>query len=119
MSAILTKEEVSTVVNARRILRQNGLDPNMDVKSLCDIVGISRKTGYKWADENHVPELSHQINSLESELKTQEEARSSAEKKVSDLRFEVDCHKAAWEIHGVDDLLVKKKDIRSRKSKKQ
>ena len=116
--AVLTKEEVSTVVNARRILRQKGLDPNTDVKTLCGEVGKSRKTVYKWADRYHVPDLSQKINDLESKVKIQEETLANAEKEHVDLRFKVDCHKAAWEIHGVDELLLKKKDRKSRKNKK-
>ncbi len=119
MSAVFTKEEVSTVVNARRILRQKGLDPNTDVKTLCDEAGISRKTGYQWADERHVSDLSTKVSDLELALKHQAEARTADEKEIGDLRFKVDCHEAAWEIHGVDELLLKKKNIKRPKSKKQ
>ena len=118
MSAVLTKEEVSAVVNARRILREKGLDPNTDVKTLCHEAGISRKTGYKWADEHHISDLLKKVNSLESELKRQEKQRASVEKETADLRFKLECREVAWEIHGVDEFLSKKKDMKGRKSKR-
>ena len=109
MSKRLTKEEVSEVINGRRILRAKGLDPNTDVKTLCLEAGISRKTGYKQADEYLVSDVSNKNKRLESELKHQEEKYAVAEKENADLRFKLNCHEAAWEIHGVDELLSKKK----------
>ena len=117
MSMELTKEEVSTVINGRRILREKGLDPNMDVKTFCQEAGISRKTGYQWADEHIVSDLSEKIKSFESELNLQGEKCSESEKENADLRFKIECNEAAWEIHGVDKLLLKKKGIIRRKSR--
>lgn len=116
MSVKLTKEELSTIVNGRRILREKGLDPNMDVKTLCREAGISRKTGYKWADQHVVSDLSEKNKRIESELKRQEKKRAADKKELSDLRFKLDCHQAAWDIHEVDEWLSKKKDIKRRKN---
>ncbi len=119
MSISLAKEEVSTVVNSRRILREKGIDPNTDVKTLCRKAGISRKTGYKWANEQVVSDLVERINALEADLSRACEKSVAAEKEHADLRFRLECREAAWEIHGVEELLSKKKDIRKRKSAKQ
>ncbi len=116
MSMELTKQEVSTVINGRRILREKGLDPNTDVKTFCQEAGISRKTGYQWADEHIVSDLSEKIKSFESTLNIQEEKRAESEKENADLRFKIECQEAAWEIHGIDKLLLKKKGIIQGKS---
>ena len=116
MSIKLTKEELATIVNGRRILREKGLDPNMDVKTLCQEAGISRKTGYQWANENIVSDLSEKNKCLESKLKSHEEKCAAVEKEADDLKFKLDCREAAWEIHGVDDWLSKKKSVKPRKN---
>ena len=116
MSIKLTKEELSTVVNGRRILRKKGLNPNTDVKTLCQEAGISRKTGYQWADEHIVSDLLKKNKSFESELNRQKEKSATAEKESADLRFKIECHQVAMEIHGIDKHLLKKKGIIKRKS---
>ncbi len=114
----LTKEELATVVNGRRILRKKGLNPNTDVKTLCQEAGISRKTGYQWADEHIVSDLLKKNKSFESELNLQEEKCAVSEKEIADLRFKIECHQVALEIHGIDKHLLKKKGIIKRKSGK-
>jgi len=116
MSIKLTKEELSTIVNGRRILREKGLEPNTDVKTLCQEAGISRKTGYQWAGEHIVSDLSEKINRLGSELKRHEKKCAATEKENGDLKFKLDCREAAWEIHGVDEWVSKKKSSKPRKS---
>lgn len=45
MSMSLTPEQVAIIIRARRLLKEKGLSPDTDVKTLCGEVGISRKTG--------------------------------------------------------------------------
>ncbi len=85
MSMKLTKEEVAAVINGRRILREKGFDPNTDVKTFCREAGISRKTGYQWANEHVVSDLSGKIKNFESELNIQEEKCAESEKENADV----------------------------------
>ena len=36
------------MIRARRLLKEKGLSPDTDIKSLCEEAGVSRKTGYQW-----------------------------------------------------------------------
>jgi len=38
------------LIRSRKILKARGLPRDADVKSICEAAGISRKTGYQWAD---------------------------------------------------------------------
>jgi len=38
------------LIKSRQVLRARGLKLDADVKTICEAAGISRKTGYKWAD---------------------------------------------------------------------
>jgi len=51
MSESLTPEEVAILIKARRIQKDKGLDKDFDVKSVCETAGVSRKTGYQWAEK--------------------------------------------------------------------
>jgi transposase len=118
MSSKLSPEEVAVMIRARQISKDKGLDPNSDVKTICQKAGISRKTGYQWAKKYSSPqeakkaELGEELN----QLKVRHEALI---KSYDDLRFENEGRKLAWEIHGVDEFLASKKNIMpSKKSKK-
>lgn len=117
MSEVLTPEEVAIVIHARRLLREKGLSPDMDVKSLCQKAGISRKTGYQWEKQF---DLSH----CEQERLLREHEQLKAEyeklkKDFSDIRWENEGRKVAWEIHEVDKLLAEKKSTMARDKKKR
>jgi DNA polymerase/3'-5' exonuclease PolX len=51
MSESLTPEEVAILIKARRIQKDKDLDKDFDVKSVCETAGVSRKTGYQWAEK--------------------------------------------------------------------
>ncbi len=112
MSDKLSREEVATIIRARQISRGKGLDPNADVKTICEQVEISRKTGYLWAkkysgmSEGKEAALSDQLNQLEMKYE-------AIKKSYDDLRFENEGRKLAWEIHGVDEFLASKKTLYS------
>lgn len=103
-------EEVALLVQAKKKLRAKGLPVDADVKTICEAAGISRKTGYGWAEkleqtfggeQNHLQEEVASLRAENKELKRDNE----------DLRFENEGRKLAWKIHHVDELLREKKDI--------
>ncbi len=51
MPGMLSAEEVATLIRARRILKEKQLPKDLDVKAICEMAGVSRKTGYQWAAE--------------------------------------------------------------------
>jgi hypothetical protein len=117
MPEVLTPGDVAIVIHARRLLKEKGLSPDTDVKSLCQKAGISRKTGYQW--EKQI-DLSH----CEQERLLQEHEKLKAEheklkKDFSDIRWENEGRKVAWEIHEVDKLLAEKKSTMARDKKKK
>ncbi|NOQ47219.1 MAG: hypothetical protein GQ559_11230 [Desulfobulbaceae bacterium] len=77
----------------------------IDVSGICDQAGISRKTGYQWAEKLE------QHESLEEQLKEElAQARAEHEKlkrDFADVGFVNRGRKPAWEIHKVDELLGK------------
>ncbi len=117
MSDTLTSEEVATVIRARRLLREKGLSPNTDVKTLCDKVGISRKTGYQW--EKCLETARNQEADLHRELEHIKAAHEKLKKDYDDIRFENEGRKIAWEIHEVDAFLAEKKSILKKSKKKK
>jgi len=59
----LTPEEVALLIRSKKILNAKGLPRNIDVSGICELAGISRKTGYQWAEKFE------QHESLEEQLK--------------------------------------------------
>lgn len=113
----LTPQEVAVLIRARRLLKEKGLSPDTDIKSLCEEAGISRKTGYQW-------EKQLDLAGCEDEVLRREHRQLTAEfeklkKDYSDVRFENEGRKVAWEIHEVDKLLAEKKSITVRGKKKK
>ena len=89
----------------------------MDVTTICDIAGVSRKTGYQWANglklADDTPEaLSQQMSQLKSE-------HEQLKERCRRLEIENEGHRLAWEIHGVDELLATKKNIIHKVKKKK
>jgi transcriptional regulator with XRE-family HTH domain len=112
----LTPEEVSVLIRARRLLKEKGLAPDTDVKTLCEKAGISRKTGYQW--EKRMRDSSKDIKLREAfdRLKVEHE---KLKKDYGDVRWENEGRKIAWEIHEVDALLAEKKSTIARNKKKK
>ena len=45
MNKDLSQEEVGVLIRGKKILRAKGLPMDADVKSICEVAGVSRKTG--------------------------------------------------------------------------
>lgn len=117
MSENLTFEEVATVIRCRQILKDKGLPRDADVTTVCREAGISRKTGYQWAQKFGDPS-GVQDDTLRRELDRLKAEHAKLKAKHEDLCIENEGRKLAWEIHGVDDLLAKKNTMVSRKRRK-
>ncbi len=109
-------EEVAVMIRARQLLKKYGLAPDADIKTICENVGTSRKTGYQWAQKYlDKPEGEEEIPRSEFEsLRAEHEA---LEKAFDDLRFENEGRKIAWKIHGGDLIAGKKKLSRNLKKR--
>jgi transposase-like protein len=112
-------EEIATLIRGRKILKAKGLAKDADVKKICEEAGISRKTGYEWANKleekkgSEVDDLEERFNRLQSE-------HEELLKRYDDVRFENEGRKLAWKIHGVEELLANKKNtIKPRKKRKR
>lgn len=115
MTEKLTPEEVAILVRARKIANAKGLDKGADVKTICETAGISRKTGYQWADKlTKAPDKGNA-----EKLARLQAAHEELEKKYEWVCFENEGRKLAWEIHGVDELLETKKNTTARNKKKK
>jgi transcriptional regulator with XRE-family HTH domain len=113
----LTPQEVAILIRARRLLKEKGLSPDTDIKSLCEEAGISRKTGYQWEKQLDLARCEDEALRREhNQLKAEHE---KLKKDYSDIRFENEGRKVAWEIHEVDKLLAEKKSIMDRSKKKK
>jgi len=118
MSSNLTADEVAQVIKARKILKTRGLSPDTDVKTICQAAGISRKTGYQWA--NKIERFSDsQEQALREELERLKAEHEDLKKRFDDVRFENEGRKVAWEIHEVDKLLAEKKSTMGKGKKRK
>ena len=118
MSAKLNPEEVATLIKARKILNAQGLAPDTDVKTICQAAGISRKTGYQWA--NKLVESSDlKEQALREQLEQLRSQHEDLKKRLDDVSFENEGRKLAWEIHEIDKLLVEKKNTMNKTKKKK
>jgi len=97
------------LIRGRKILRARGLKLDTDVKAICKAAGISRKTGYQWAEQAG-PEEQKQRDALQEEVDRLEAEKKEMEKRYNDILFENEGRKLAWEIHGVDELIRLKKN---------
>lgn len=118
MNENLSRDEVALLIRGRRILRDRGLKLDADVKTICEAAGVSRKTGYQWA-ERFGPEAQERENRLQEELARLRAEKALLEKHNDDLNFENEGHKLAWEIHGVDEWIRSKKKASSFGQKKK
>lgn len=121
MNGNLSREEVGILIRGKKILRAKGLPMDADVKSICEVAGISRKTGYQWADKLEPAakqnEVEHNLRQETDRLKAE---HAELEKRYDDLRFENEGRKIAWRIHGVDEFIAGKKNTsNSRKKQKR
>ena len=108
MSVEMTAEEVSIMIRARQLFREKGLAPNADISEICQAAGISRKTGYQWA-EKHAENDSDRQKPIENELTQIQAEHAKLKKEFDQISLENRGHKLAWDIHGVDAYLASKK----------
>lgn len=85
------------------------------MKAICEAGGISRKTGYQWAEKlGQGP--TEEERRLREELRQLEAENEEWGQRYEQERFENEGRKLAWQIHGVDELLAAKKNTtKSRK----
>lgn len=118
MNDELSPDEVAILIRGRKILKTKGLPKDTDVKRICEEAGISRKTGYQWANkleqknDSEVDEFKEQFNRLQAE-------HEGLKKRYDDVRFENEGRKLAWQIHGVDELLAQKKSTTKTRRKRK
>jgi hypothetical protein len=113
----LTPEELAIVIRSRQILKDKGLPRDADVTTVCRESGISRKTGYQWANKFGDPS-GVQDDALRQEFDRLKAEHAKLKKDYEDVCIENEGRKLAWEIHGVDDMLAKKNTMVSRKRRK-
>ena len=118
MSEALSPEEVAVMIRARQIEKAKGLAKEADVSSICKAAGISRKTGYQWA-QKYSPDACHTQKEFKEQISHLEAERRRLEKELDEVQFENEGRKLAWEIHRVDELLAEKKNSHDKGKKKK
>ena len=117
MTDHLSPEEVALLIRARKLLKEKGLAKGVDVKTICEIAGVSRKTGYQWANGLKFAEDPPDVHTQEMlRIKSEHE---QLKERCRDLEIENEGHRLAWKIHGVDELLAAKKNIIHKAKKKK
>ena len=112
-------EDIGTLIRGRKILKAKGLPKDADVKKICEEAGISRKTGYQWANKLEGKKES-EVDDLEEQYKRLQAEHEELKKRYDDVRFENEGRKLAWEIHDIDELLATKKNTtKARKKRKR
>ena len=112
MNKDLSQDEVGILIRGKKILRAKGLPMDADVTSICETAGISRKTGYQWADKlESAGSQSEEANRLRQENERLKEEYAELKKHCEDLRFENEGRKIAWKIHGIDEFIADKKKL--------
>ncbi len=100
-------------------MRAKGFDKDVDVSTICQTAGISRKTGYQWA-ERYVNSPEDPDGQLSQKLCRVEAEHEALKKLYDDVCFENEGRKLAWDIHGVDEMLrLKKNTTGSQKNTKR
>ncbi|MBM9538643.1 hypothetical protein [Desulfobulbus alkaliphilus] len=118
MADELTPEEVALLIRARKLANAKGLPRDLDVTGICGQAGISRKTGYQWADR--LNSAANEAEELRQELSRIKEEHKKLTQLFDDVNFENEGRKLAWKIHRVDELLAEKKTLhKSRKNRRQ
>ena len=118
MAEKLTPEEVAILIQGRKILKTKGLGKDVDVKTICEAAGISRKTGYEWATKL-ISASARDDDELSKELVQLKAEHEQLKQRYDDVRFENEGRKLAWEIHGVDELLRAKKNTTAKRKRKK
>ncbi len=114
----LSPEEVAILIRARQIQKDKGLIDDMDISGICKAAGISRKTGYQWA-EKHLSAAAREQKALEERLTRLQSEYDKLKQDFDQVSFENRGRKLAWEIHGVEELLAAKKNTSAKNKKKK
>jgi len=80
----------------------------VNVSGICEAAGISRKTGYEWAEKAIETSVKMQKD-LEGELERLKAEHEKLKADFDQVSFENDGRKLAWEIHEVDKWVASKK----------
>lgn len=115
----LSREDVAVLIRARQLSKQAGINPDANIKAICEEAGISRKTGYQWADKLGDGFSGDREQELLTDLDRMKIEKERLEKELADAQFEIEGRKLAWEIHRVDELLEKKKGLTTNRKKKR
>jgi transposase len=103
----LSEEEVAALIRARKIVNDKKLPKYMDITKICEAAGISRKTGYQWAEKWSKGRV-QQDGSLKEEVDRLKAENEDVKKRNRWLEIENEGRRLAWEIHNVDELLAEK-----------
>ena len=118
MAEPLSPEEVAILIRARQIQKDKGLIDDIDISGICKAAGISRKTGYQWA-EKHLSTAAREQQGLEDRLARLQSDYAKLKQDFDQVSFENRGRKLAWEIHGVEELLAAKKNTSTKNQKKK
>jgi len=47
---VLSKEEIGTIIRSKKILKKIGHGNDLNIKGICEEIGVSRKTAYGYGD---------------------------------------------------------------------
>jgi len=117
MTERLTAQEAALLIRARQILKAKGLAKDADVKSICKVAGVSRKTGYQWA--RGLDPSDGKDNALSEEMARLKAQHEDLKARYDRLEFENEGRKLAWDIHEVDELLAAKKNTTPKGKKRK
>lgn len=106
------------MISARQIQREKGLPSDVNVIGICEAVGISRKTGYEWAEKVIQGSVFRQ-KGLEEELTLVRSQHEKLKAEFDEVKFENEGRKLAWEIHDVDTWIGSKKNTLNRNVKRR
>jgi len=117
MPECLSAQEVALLIRARQILKDKGLDKDIDVKGICEAAGYPAKTGYQWASS--VESTNEREAALRGELTRLKTDYEDLKTRYERSEWENEVHKLAWEIHGVDELIASKKNTTDKQKRKK
>lgn len=109
MSNELSPADVAILIQARQIQKEKGLSKDFDVSEVCRAAGVSRKTGYHWADRHGHASRQRELDEVSDRLRRLEAEHADIKQRHERVCFENEGRKLAWEIHHVDEWLESKK----------
>ncbi len=91
----LDKEEISTIIRSKEILKKIGRGSDINIKEICEDVGISRKSAYQYrswgnGEKEKTTEETKELEELEEENRLLKEQLRKAELENKGLRIAKD-----------------------------